>query len=83
LGQILAVAGIVGEGNRVFVQDLDEALRPPAMLNVWLAVCRRGCKVKTVGVGEKARKLVVDFRAPAAVVFDRSIDLAGSPSQPA
>jgi hypothetical protein len=38
LGDVLPVAAVVGEGDRVLVQDFDKTLRAAAMLDVGLAI---------------------------------------------
>jgi hypothetical protein len=51
---VLPVAAIVGEAERALVDNLDEAFRPAAMLDVRRAIGRRGAEKRGVLLGDKA-----------------------------
>src|SRR4029079_5117097 len=60
----------------VLVEDLDEALRPAAVLDVWLAVRGSRREKEAVGLAEEAGEIFVDLGAPAAALLDMGIALA-------
>ena len=78
LRDVLPVAAVIGERQRGLVQNLDEALRPAAMLDVGLAVRAGGREIQAVGLGEERRELLVDLGAPAAILLHMRIGLARS-----
>src|SRR4030081_3117336 len=78
LRDVLAVAAVIGERQRVVVQNLDEAFWPAAMLDIGLSVCGGGCQKHAVLSRQKRGELIVDFGAPAAVLLDAGIGAARS-----
>ncbi len=76
LRDVLPVAAVVGEGDRVLVEDLHEALRAAAVLDIGWAVGGRRRKIEAVGVGQARREILVDLGAPAAARFLAGIAIA-------
>src|SRR5439155_25180767 len=72
----LPVAAVIGKRDGVLVENLDEALRPAAMLDIGLAVRGSRREKEAVGPGEEAGEIFVDLGAPAAARFDICIALA-------
>jgi hypothetical protein len=77
-GDVLPVAAVIRERQRVLVQNLDEALWPAAMLDIGLPIggCRR--EIEAVGVRQKRREVFVDLGTPAAVLLGAGVSLARS-----
>src|SRR5665647_2991898 len=73
LGDVLPVTAIVGERQRLLVENPDKTLRSAAMLDIGLAVGGRGREIHAVGLGLERRETLVDFGAPAAVRLDLGI----------
>src|ERR1035437_5305833 len=78
LGDVLPVAAVIGERQRVFVRNPDEALWSAAMLDIGLAIGAGGGQEQAVLRSEKRGEVVVDLGAPAAVLLDAGIGIARS-----
>src|SRR5262249_30692981 len=65
-GNELAIAAKIRECNRLLVQDVEEARRPTAMLDVGLAGTVCGAKKDAGLLGDEVTKLYRNGRFPAA-----------------
>src|SRR6266849_8344581 len=78
LGDVLPVAAVIGERQRVLVQNLDEAFGPAAMLDIGLSISGGGSQEHAVSGSEECGEVLVDLGAPAAVLLDARIGVARS-----
>src|SRR5262249_28605087 len=63
-GDVLPVAAVVGEGQRLVVEHVDEALRPAAMLDGGLALFADGREIGGIALGDVGRELGRDAVGP-------------------
>ena len=72
-GDVLPVAGEIGEGERRLVNDAQEAGRSAAMLDVRLPVLARGRKVERPHARDELCEDSIDLRVPAAILVETRI----------
>ena len=70
MGDVLPVAAVVGERDRVLVQNFDKTFRAAAVLDIGLALGVRRREIETVGLAKEAREVFIDLGAPAAARLD-------------
>ena len=68
-GNILLIAGKIGEGERLVVQHLEEAFGAAFVLDVGLAVGTRGGEEEGIAVGYELGELGRHAVGPAALFF--------------
>jgi hypothetical protein len=78
LRDVLPVAAVIGECQRVLVEDFDKTFRAAAVLDVGLAVRGAGGEIQAVGFRQARGEVLVDFGAPAAALLDMRIGVARS-----
>src|SRR5204863_5808490 len=66
---VLAVARVVGERDRMLVEDAQKSARTTAMLDIGLAGGARSREVDAVALGEERSELGGDRGLPAAAAF--------------
>ena len=66
---VLAVAPVVGEAQRLAVQDFEESSWAAAMLDVGLAIRARRAEIERPHVGDEMRQLRRDGLGPASLLL--------------